>query len=128
MGKKVFNIPQHSVAVGSITSAVTWVNVPDPVTSYNFTENALRQPLFCNYTNGYVEFSIDGGNSIAMTLAPGMAFVDDATSNSRPTMHKEDGPLIGNRVEIMVRRSSLFTWPASPEGAVIVSGFYEQGD
>ena len=128
MGKIVKNMPQHSVVVASITSSSTYVAVPNPVTSAALTENPLRQPLFCNYTNGYVEFSIDDGNTVAFTLAPGMTWVDDATSNAKNTGHKEDGPLFRSGASIKVRRSPLFTWPTSPVGAVIVSGFYEDGD
>jgi hypothetical protein len=125
MGKRIFNIPQHNVAGTAITDATTWVAVGVA------TENPLRQPLFCNYTNAYIEFSIDGASptpTIAFTLAPGLAWVDDITSNAKTANHMEDGPMLNKGAIIKVRQSSLFPLVGTPSGAVLVSGFYEYND
>ena len=117
MGKKILNIAQREVAA---VIGAAYVNVGA------VTDHPLRQFLIQNFTDGYVQVSLDGGSSDAFVLGPNLSFISDVMSNSKHRGQGEDGPYLGSGVQIQVKDLAGFT--AATTRKVFFSGFYEKGE
>ena len=114
MGKKIRCIVQQEQAAPLVGT----------VTIVSSLSHMVRQPIICNYTDGYVQIILDGVNF--MILGPSMATVLDITSNALQNMHSEDGPLLAKGSIIQLKNDTTLTAPTS--GKVVFSGLYEQGE
>jgi len=121
MGKRVLNIPQHTVTAASISGAGgAYVNLGVTL------QHPLRMLIIQNYTDGYIQVSMDKGTSDAFVMGPDFAMIFDMTSNSQHRGQTEDGPMVAAGTQIQVKQLSGFG--AVSTGSVFLSGFYEQGD
>ncbi len=114
MGKRIRNIAQQEQTAPFVGTVSLVSSLVKP----------LRQPIVCNYTDGYIQIIVDGVNF--MIIAPSMATVLDITSNALQNLHGEDGPLLAKGTVIQIKNDTTLT--AASSGKIIFSGLYEQND